>query len=121
MIPTQKRPRPLAGGRRFGMQAGQTAPQSYQSHDPAQVLLARLEGVQARRDLRSMTPGQRSAMKQAARIPQWRAALDALAHEALVTLIAANRLSDGRELSAEDRQRLSVAALRIFDAREVLA
>ncbi|MCW0202852.1 MAG: hypothetical protein OJI74_13385 [Rhodanobacter thiooxydans] len=53
-------------------------------------------------------------------LPRWRAALDVLVTEASVVLIGANQLGDGQPLEDADLTRLRVAALRIFDAQEVL-
>lgn len=73
-----------------------------------------------RRDLRTMTPVERSQLRQVALLPRWRAALEVLAHETNVVLIAANVVAGGEELAEADRTRLRVAALRIFDAQEAL-
>ena len=72
------------------------------------------------RDLRSLTPEQRREVRRAAAIPKWAAALDVLALEARVVLLAATQIDDGHPLHPNDLSRLRVAALRIFDAREVL-
>lgn len=74
----------------------------------------------ARRDLQSMSPAERSQLRQAAMLPRWRAALDALVTEASVVLISACQIGDGAPIDAADMTRLRVAALRIFDAQEVL-
>lgn len=73
-----------------------------------------------RRDLRSMTPLERSQLRQAALLPRWRAALDVLATEATVLLIAAGQLSDGAPLNDTDLFRLRTAAVRVLDVVEVL-
>lgn len=73
-----------------------------------------------RRDLRTMSQAEKSAMRQAALIPRWRAALEVLKHEACVIQIAATLLADGKVPTPEQSHRLNVAALRIFDAWEVL-
>lgn len=73
-----------------------------------------------RKDLRSMTPSERSQLRQAALLPRWRAALDMLATEANVLLIAANQLGDSHPLDFADLTRVRLGALRIFDAAEVL-
>ena len=73
-----------------------------------------------RRELQSMSPAERSQLRQAAMLPRWRAALDVLVTEASVVLIGATQLSDGTALDDTDLARLQVAALRIFDAQEVL-
>ena len=73
-----------------------------------------------RKDLRSMTPAERSQLRQAALFPRWRAAQDVLATEASVLLIAACQLGDGEPLDETDLTRLRVAALKVFDVVEVL-
>jgi hypothetical protein len=72
------------------------------------------------RDLRMMTPAERSQIRQAALVPRWRAALEVLSHEATVLLIAANKLGDGDTLTDDELTRMRVAALKVFDAGEVL-
>lgn len=72
------------------------------------------------RDLRSLTPEQRREVRRAAAIPKWAAALDVLAMEANVVLLAASQVDQGKPLHPDDINRLRIAALRIFDAREVL-
>ena len=74
-----------------------------------------------RKDLRSMTPGQRSQFKQASLIPRWNAALNVVVNETTVMQIALNKVLGGEALAEDDLTRLHVAALRIFDAREVLS
>ena len=49
------------------------------------------------------------------------AALKVLSHESLVALIAAENIARGRQLSDEDRDRLTLAAVRIRNAREAAA
>jgi hypothetical protein len=73
-----------------------------------------------RRDLQSMTPIERSHLRQAALLPRWKAALEVLVTEANVVLLGAIQLGDGHPLEETDMTRLRVAALRIFDAQEVL-
>ena len=73
-----------------------------------------------RRDLRTMSPTQRSEFRQAAQIPRWRAALDALAIEASVVRIAAAQLAGNVALAAADLARVREAVTRIHDAQEVL-
>ncbi|WP_243049343.1 hypothetical protein [Dyella sp. RRB7] len=73
-----------------------------------------------RRDLRTMTPQQQRELQQAARIPKWSSAVDVLSIEASILLIAATQLGEGQSLHAEDLSRLRMAAMRIFDAQEVL-
>ena len=73
-----------------------------------------------RKDLRSMTPAERSAFRQAGLLPRWRAALGVLVTEAHVMLIAAGKMGEGDALTEDEHTRLRVGALRIFDAAEVL-
>ncbi|MFK2876869.1 hypothetical protein [Rhodanobacter hydrolyticus] len=73
-----------------------------------------------RTDTRSLTPQQRREFRQTAMIPRCRAALNVLATESTVLLLAADQLSDGHPLSPNDLTRVRVAALRVFDAKEVL-
>lgn len=73
-----------------------------------------------RKDLHSMTPSERRQLRQATLLPRWRAALDVLANEATVLLIAACQLGDGAPLNDTDLSRLRLAAIRVFDAVEVL-
>ncbi|MGA0587260.1 hypothetical protein ACO2Q2_09055 [Dyella sp. KRB-257] len=73
-----------------------------------------------RRDLRTMTPIERSQLRQAAMLPRWRAALEVLTHEAAVVLIAANKMGDGEALDDDELTRMRVAALKVFDCGEVL-
>lgn len=73
-----------------------------------------------RRELRSMTPAQRSQLRQAALLPRWRAALEVLGHEATVLLIAANKVSDGLALDEQELTRLQISAQRVFECGEVL-
>lgn len=73
-----------------------------------------------RRELRTMTPAERSQFRQAALLPRWRAALGVLVTEATVLLIACNQLGDGNALDDAGLTRLRDGALRIFDAAEVL-
>jgi len=73
-----------------------------------------------RRDLHSMSPAERRQLRQVALLPKWRAALEVLNTETTVLLLAANQLGDGIQLSDADLTRVRVAALRVFDAKEVL-
>jgi hypothetical protein len=90
------------------------------THDVLAAIGLTVGDLFQRRDLKSMSPSERSQLRQAALIPRWRAALDVLATEAGVVLIAANQLGDGLSLSDTGLSRLRVAALRVFDAQEVL-
>lgn len=73
-----------------------------------------------RRDLRSMSPAERSQLREAALLPKWRAAHDVLAHCAAVTLAAANQIAEGMPLDDDDLTILRMTCLKIFDAQEVL-
>lgn len=92
-------------------------------HDTAAVLAAvglTVSDLFQRRDLRTMTPAERTQMRQSALIPRWRAALEVLSHESTVLLIAANKLGDGEALDDDELTRMRVAALKVFDCGEVL-
>lgn len=73
-----------------------------------------------RRDLRTMTPAERSQLRQAASLPRWRAALEVLSLETTVLLIAANKLAEGFALNEEDLARLRMTARRVLECSEVL-
>ena len=91
-----------------------------QVHDVLAAVGLRVGDLFVRRDLRGMTPSERGQLRQAALLPRWRAALDVLATEATVLLIAACQLGDGEPLDDTDLSRLRMAAVRVFDAAEVL-
>jgi len=91
-----------------------------QVHDILAAVGLQMGDLFVRKDLRSMTPAERSQLRQAALLPRWRAALDVLATEASVLLIAACQLCDGEPLDEADLIRLRVAALKVFDVVEVL-
>ncbi|KQZ77754.1 hypothetical protein ASD55_07805 [Rhodanobacter sp. Root561] len=91
-----------------------------QVHDVLGAVGLQVGDLFARKDLRSMSPAERSQLRQAAMLPRWRAALSVLVTEASVVLIGANQLDAGEPLDDTDLTRLRVAALRIFDAQEVL-
>ena len=91
-----------------------------QVHDVLAAVGLQVGDLFVRRDLRSMSPAERSQLRQAAMLPRWRAALEVLVTEASVVLIGACQLGDGEPLEENDLTRLRVAALRIFDAQEVL-
>lgn len=88
-------------------------------HDVLAAVGLEVGDLFARRDLRMMTPVQRSEFKQASAIPKWRAALDVLTHEATVLLIAADKLGNG-DLLDDELARMRRAALTIFDCKEAL-
>ncbi|TAM57200.1 MAG: DNA primase [Rhodanobacter sp.] len=89
-------------------------------HDVLGAVGLQVGDLFVRKDLRSMSPAERSQLRQAALLPRWRAALGVLATEANVLLIAACQLGDGEPLDDTDLTRLRVAAVRVFDAVEVL-
>lgn len=89
-------------------------------HDVLAAVGLEVGDMFVRKDLRSMTPAERSQLRQAALLPKWRAALESLVTEANVVLLGAVQLGEGVELDDTDLTRLRVAALRIFDAQEVL-
>lgn len=91
-----------------------------QVHDVLAAVGLQVGDLFVRRDLRSMSPAERSQLRQAAILPRWHAALDVLVTEASVVLIGACQLGEGQPLDDTDLTRLRVAALRIFDAQEVL-
>ncbi|OOG63285.1 hypothetical protein B0E46_09710 [Rhodanobacter sp. B04] len=95
----------------------------FSCHDTYAVLAAvglTVADLFIRKDLRSMTPSERSQLRQAALIPRWHAALNVLVTEANVVLAASNQLGDNRPLNDADLTRVRLCALRIFDAAEVL-
>lgn len=91
-----------------------------QVHDILAAVGLQVGDLFVRKDLRSMTPAERSQLRQAALLPRWRAALDVLATEASVLLIAACQLGDGDLLDDVELTRMRVAALKVFDAQAVL-
>jgi len=91
-----------------------------QVHDVLAAVGLQVGDLFVRRDLRSMTPSERSQLRQAALLPRWKAALEVLVTEATIVLIGACQLADGAPLDDTDMTRLRVASLRIFDAQEVL-
>ena len=93
-------------------------------HAPAEVLAAlglTFSDLFPLRDLRTLTPDQRRELRQQSLVSRWHAALNVLCQEATVTLIAANQLEENKPLADDDLIRLKTAALRIFDAQEVLS
>lgn len=91
-----------------------------QIHDVLAAVGLQVGDLFVRKDLRSMTPAERSQLRQAALLPRWKAALEVLVTEASVVLIGASHLGDGEPLTDTDLTRLRVASLRIFDAQGVL-
>jgi len=74
-----------------------------------------------RRDLRTLTPAERHQLRQASMVSRTQAAVTVLGKEANVLLIAANKLAGGESLTGNELTRMRVAALRVFDAQEVLS
>ncbi len=89
-----------------------------QVHDILAAVGLTVSDLFVRKDLRSMTPAERSLLRQAALIPRWRAALSVLGHEAHVMLETANILSDGYPLTEDEQTRMRVAALKVWDCIE---
>lgn len=71
--------------------------------------------------IRDPSPEARQRAREAFQRNGWRAALGVLGREAMVVLAAAGELGQGRALSAEDSARLTLAANRIDNAREIFA
>lgn len=71
--------------------------------------------------MRPRTRAERHAAMQAARVGDWQAALNVLAHEATCVQAAAAMLRSGMGLSDKDQQRLAEACQRIEGARNRLA
>ena len=67
-----------------------------------------------------MSFAERAAVREYARHAQWRAALNAVALESKIVVIAARQLKSGKSLEDEDERRLDVALARIENARDVL-
>lgn len=67
------------------------------------------------------SPGGRAEAREAWRQTGWAAALNVLARESTIVLLAARELAAGRALAADDHARLLAAVERIEGAREVLA
>lgn len=89
-------------------------------HDVLAAVGLQVGDLFVRKDLRSMGPAERSQLWQAALLPRWRAALAVLVTEANVVLIAANKMGDGEPLDDAELTRMRVAALKVFDAAELL-
>ncbi|MBL0029151.1 MAG: hypothetical protein IPO95_08790 [Rhodanobacteraceae bacterium] len=66
------------------------------------------------------TAGRREA-SEFARQAQWRAALNVLAFEATIIVIAARELREGKPLATDDDARLILACERVIDAKAVLS
>ena len=90
------------------------------THDVLAAIGLKIGDLFHQRDRRTMTPAERSRLREAALLPRWRAAMEVLVHEATVLQIAASKMGDGETLDADELTRLRVAALKVFDASEVL-
>lgn len=93
-------------------------------HSPNEVLGAmglQVADLFQRRDLRTMSQVERHQLRQASMVSRTQAATTVLGHEAHVLLVAANKLGDGESLTEDELTRMRVAALKVFDAQEVLS
>ena len=90
-------------------------------HDILAAVGLQMGDLFVRKDLSSLSQVQRSQLRQAALVPRWRAALSVLVTEANVLLIAAVKIGDGDLLDDAELTRIRVAALKVFDAQEVLS
>jgi hypothetical protein len=91
-----------------------------QVHDILAAVGLTVSDLFVRKDLRGLSAAERSTLRQAALLPRWRAALNVLATEATVLLIAAAKMGDGDLLDDAELTRMRVAALKVFDAQAVL-
>lgn len=73
-----------------------------------------------KRPAADMSFAERAALREYAKQAQWRAALNVLALEAKIVLIAARETKVGKSLDAEDSHRVHEAVIRIDSAMEVL-
>ena len=92
-------------------------------HTPHEVLDSlglQMGDLFVQRDLRTLTPAERSKARQDALIPRWRAALEVLTHEATVLLIAAGKMGVGELLDDEELTRMRISASKIRECSEVL-
>jgi len=89
-------------------------------HDILAAVGLTVSDLFVRKDLRGLSAAERSTLRQAALLPRWRAALNVLATEATVLLIAAAKMGDGDLLDDAELTRMRVAALKVFDAQAVL-
>lgn len=80
----------------------------------------RLQDLFERHDFATMTRAERSRIRELKRLPDWRAALNALGQESTVVEIAARAMARGRKPSQESLMRIQDACKRIGDARMVL-
>lgn len=90
------------------------------AHQILEAVGLEISDLFVRRDYKTMTPAERSQLRQAALIPRWRAALDVLSLESTVLMLAADKLSDGIALDDDDISRVRIAHLRIHDCKDVL-
>ena len=89
-----------------------------QVHDILAAVGLTVSDLFVRKDLRGLSPAERSQLRQAALLPRWRAALAVLGHEAHVILEASNKLGDGYPLTEDEQTRMRVAALKVWDCIE---
>jgi len=92
-------------------------------HTPGEVLAAlglQMGDLFVQRDLRTLSPAERSKARQDALIPRWRAALQVLTHEATVLLIAAGKMGNGDLLDDDELERMRLSATKIRECSEVL-
>jgi len=89
-------------------------------HDILGAIGLTVSDLFVRRDLRTLSPAERSQMRQDALIPRWRAALEVVTHEATVLLIAAGKMGDGDLLDDDELKRMRLSATKILDCSEVL-
>lgn len=73
-----------------------------------------------RRDYHNLTPAEQSQMRTMAKIPDWKAGLEVIRHEAIVVALAAIQMGDGVALEDGERRRMHKAARRLFDTYEKL-
>lgn len=73
-----------------------------------------------KRDYKNLTYQQKSALRETRRLPDWKAALNVMAHEGMVLRIAAASMRSGRVPSDELQTRMELAHNRITDAMGVL-
>ncbi len=90
------------------------------SADVAHAIGLQLGDLFARRITANLSPAERSALREAGRVAEWRAALNVLGLEASVVACAAQITLGGKSLNLDDSDRLGLALRRIDDAREVL-
>ncbi len=73
-----------------------------------------------KRDYKNLTYQQKSAIRETRRLPDWKAALNVMAHEGMVLRIAAACMREGKQPSDDLHSRLELAHNRITDAMGAL-